>query len=109
MNSFGILATLHARPGKEVEVAAFLQAARLLVEAETGTTSWYSFRSGPETFGIFDTFETEEGRGAHINGEVARTLFARAKELFVSPPKIEAIDIISEKAHVPNADPIRLQ
>lgn len=97
MNKFGIIATLHARPGKEEEVAAFLQSAGVLVEAETGTTNWFAFQSGPGTFGIFDTFESEEGRTAHIKGEIARALFARAEELFVSPPQIEAVDIIAEK------------
>ena len=35
MNKFGILATLQARSGKELEVEAFLQSARPLVEEET--------------------------------------------------------------------------
>jgi len=32
MNRFGILATLHARPGKEAEVETFLESAAPLVE-----------------------------------------------------------------------------
>jgi len=97
MNQFGILATLQARPGKENEVASFLQSARPFVEAETGTTAWFAFKSGPETFGIFDTFETEEGRTAHVAGEVAKALFARAEELFVSTPDIKPVNILAEK------------
>ena len=89
MNKFGILATLEARPGKEAEVETFLKSAGPLVEAETGTTTWFAFKTGPRTFGIFDTFKNEEGRAAHINGEVAKALFARAEELFVTPPEIE--------------------
>jgi len=46
-NTVGLLATLEARLGKEEEIEAFLQSAGSLVEAETGTTSWYSFRIGP--------------------------------------------------------------
>ena len=97
MNKFGILATLQVRPGKEADVEGFLQSAGPLVEAETGTTTWFAFKIGPATFGIFDTFKDEEGRAAHIGGEVAKALFARAEELFVASPEIKTVDIIAEK------------
>ena len=97
MNKFGILATLRARPGKEAEVEQFLRSARPLVEAETGTTAWFAFKVGPATFGIFDTFGDEEGRSAHINGAVAKALFAKAEELFVTHPQIQTADILAEK------------
>ena len=97
MNRFGILATLQALPGREAEVEQFLRAARPLVEAETGTTAWFAFKIGPATFGIFDTFKDEVGRTAHVNGEVAKALFARAEELFATPPQIETADILAEK------------
>ena len=97
MNRLGVLATLQARPGKESEVEHFLKSAAPLVEAETGTTSWFSFRMGAAMFGIFDTFKDEAGRDAHINGEVAKALFARAEELFASPPQIQPVDILAEK------------
>ena len=97
MNKFGILATLQARPGKETEVETFLRSAGPLVEAETGTTTWFAFRVGPATFGIFDTFRNEEGRAAHVNGEVAKALFARAEELFLTSPEIKTVDILAEK------------
>lgn len=97
MNKLGILATLQARPGKEAEVETFLQSAGPMVEAETGTTTWFAFKTGPATFGIFDTFKNEEGRAAHINGEVAKALFAHAEELFATPPDIKTVDILAEK------------
>jgi quinol monooxygenase YgiN len=97
MNKFGILATLQARPGKESEVERFLQSASPLVEAETGTTTWFAFKIAPATFGIFDTFQNEEGRNAHVSGEVAKALFARAEELFVTVPGIKTVDILAEK------------
>jgi quinol monooxygenase YgiN len=97
MNRFGILATLQSRPGKEAEVEQFLQSARPLVDAETGTTAWFAFKIGPAMFGIFDTFKDEEGRNAHVTGEVAKALFARAEELFVSQPQIQMVDILAEK------------
>ena len=55
----------------------FLRSARPLVEAETGTTAWFAFKIGPATFGIFDTFKDEDGRYAHVNGEIAKALFAK--------------------------------
>ena len=75
MNKFGILATLQARPGKESEVERFLQSASPLVAAETGTTTWFAFKIAPATFGSFDTLQNEEGRNAHVSGEVAKAAF----------------------------------
>ena len=97
MNEVGLLMTLQARPGKEAEVEGFLKSALPLVEAETGTTTWFAFKLGPATFGIFDTFKDEAGRTAHVSGEVAKALFARAEELFVSAPLIQKPDILAEK------------
>jgi quinol monooxygenase YgiN len=97
MNRFGILATLQARPGKEIKVEEFLKSATPLVAAELGTTAWFAFKLGPATFGIFDAFKDEQGRSAHVNGEVAKALFARAEELFVSAPQIQMVDIVAEK------------
>jgi quinol monooxygenase YgiN len=97
MNRFGILATLQARPGKESEVESFLQSAAPLVKAEIGTTTWFAFKIGPALFGIFDTFTDQDGRAAHVNGEVAKALLARAEELFVTPPQIQPVDILAEE------------
>ncbi len=57
----------------------------------------FGFKLGPATFGIFDTFNDEQGRSAHVNGEVAKALFARAEELFVTAPQIQMVDIVAEK------------
>jgi quinol monooxygenase YgiN len=97
MNKVGILVTLQARPGKEREVEEFLSLATSLVAAEVGTTAWFAFKIGPATFGIFDTFGNEEGRRAHVNGEVAKALFGRAEELFVTHPQVQMVDIVGEK------------
>jgi quinol monooxygenase YgiN len=56
--------------------------------------------AGPETFCIFDTFNDEHERSAHVNGEVAKALFARAEELFVAAPQIQMVDIVAEKTLV---------
>lgn len=69
----------------------------VVVAAEVGTTAWFAFKIGPGTFGIFDTFNDEQGRCAHVNGEVANAFFARAEELFAAAPQIQMIDIVAEK------------
>ena len=92
-----ILARLEAKPGKEDEVARFLEGALPLVEAEPGTITWYAVRLGPSEFGIFDTFESDDGRQAHLNGKVAEALMANADELFASPPDIKPIDVLAAK------------
>ncbi|UWZ84408.1 putative quinol monooxygenase [Occallatibacter riparius] len=97
MNRFGILVTLQARPGRESDVEQFLKSALPLVEAETGTTTWFAIRIGPSMFGIFDTFKDEAGRATHLSGEVAKALLARADELFVTAPDIKTVDILAEK------------
>lgn len=97
MNKVGILVTLQARPGKELDVDQFLSLAAPLVAAEVGTTTWFAIKIGPQTYSIFDTFKNEEGRSAHVNGEVAKALFARAEELFVASPQVQMVDIVAEQ------------
>jgi quinol monooxygenase YgiN len=97
MNKVGILATLEARKGREAKVEEFLKSATPLVAAEVGTAAWFAFKIGPTTFGIFDTFNDELGRSAHVNGEAAKALFARAEELFVFAPQIQMVDVLAEK------------
>jgi quinol monooxygenase YgiN len=82
----------------EAAVEEFLKSAQPLVLQEAGTLSWYAFRIGPSTFGIFDTFSNETGRNAHVTGEIAKALFARAEELFATPPKIEMLAVLASKA-----------
>jgi quinol monooxygenase YgiN len=88
---------LEAKPGKEAEVAAFLKSGLALVQAEPATTAWFGMQMGPTTFGIFDAFPDEAGRNAHLNGQVAAALMAKASELFATPPAIVKVDILAAK------------
>jgi quinol monooxygenase YgiN len=97
MAKFAILAHMEAKPGKEEEVAAFLEGALPLVQEEPGTRTWYAVRFGHELFGIFDTFDDESARQAHLNGKVAAALMANADELFTSPPEIQQIEVLAAK------------
>ena len=93
----GLAVKLVAKPGKEGEVEAFLNSGLSLVNDEPLTTTWYAVKFNENTFGIFDTFEADEGRDAHLNGKVAEALMANAEALLAEPPKIERIDIIAAK------------
>lgn len=88
---------LIAKPGKEAEVEAFLNSGLALVNDEPLTVTWYAVRFNENTFGIFDTFEGDEGRDAHLSGAVAAALMANAAELLAEPPQIDKVDIIAAK------------
>jgi len=97
MEKFAILARVEAKPGKEKEVLAFLKSALPLAVGEAQTVKWYALQLGPSTFGIFDTFESTEGRAAHLNGQIAAALVASASELLSEEPIIEMVDLIAVK------------
>jgi quinol monooxygenase YgiN len=97
MEKFALLARVEAKPGKENEVLAFLKSALPLAEAEPGTVRWYALQLGPSTFGIFDTFESEEGRQAHLSGKIAEALMANAATLLAADPVIEKLALLAIK------------
>ena len=88
---------LEAKPGKEKEVAEFLKGGLALVNNEPATTAWFGIQMGPSTFGIFDAFPDEAGRNAHLNGQVAAALMAKASDLFSKPPSISKVDVLAAK------------
>lgn len=92
-----LLVRLEAKAGKAQEVEEFLNGGLGLVQDEPLTVTWYALKLGPSTYGIFDTFEGDEGRQAHLNGKVAEALMAKADDLFSSPPNIEQVDILAVK------------
>ena len=93
----GLLALLEAKPGKGDELAAFLEQGRALAVEEEGTVTWYAFRLSDTTYGIFDTFEGEDGRQAHLNGQIPVALGQVAADLLASEPDIRTTDIIAVK------------
>ena len=92
----GLLVRFDAVPGKEEEVARFLERALPLVNDEPATLVWHAIRLGPSTFGIFDAFPDETGREAHLNGKVAEALLGSVGEL-VQQPTIEQVDVLASK------------
>jgi quinol monooxygenase YgiN len=97
MVKLALWATFQAKPGKEGQVESFLKSAQPLAETEPGTVSWYALNLGGGRFGIFETFQDESGREAHLNGEIAKALMANAKELFAGDPQIHKIEILAAK------------
>ena len=100
MDKFALAAILRAKAGKEKEVEAFLVSAQPLAASEIGTTSWFAVRLEPGRYGIFDSFRDEQGRDAHLSGEIAKALVARASELFSEPPLIYKLDVLAAKESV---------
>jgi quinol monooxygenase YgiN len=98
MTKFALYVPLQAKPGKEKEVADFLRSAVPLVNAEAGTISWFAIQEGASSFAIFDTFDDEAGRDAHLNGQVAAALMEKAKaDLFAKAPEIHKLEILADK------------
>lgn len=88
---------LEAKLGKEAEVEGFLRQAVELADQETTTPVWFSLRLGASTFGIFDAFDDEAGRTAHLSGPIAAALMARAADLLAEAPRIERVDVLGAK------------
>jgi quinol monooxygenase YgiN len=97
MVTVSLFVRLEAKPGKEVAVAAFLDQGLQLANQETTTPLWFALRLSKSTFAIFDAFENESGRQAHLNGPIAKALMANAPELLASPPSIERADVLGAK------------
>jgi quinol monooxygenase YgiN len=97
MAKFALYAHLKAKPGMNAAVEAFLKSALPLAQAEAGTITWYAFSEDEGSYGIFDTFDTEAGRQAHLDGPIAKALMARASELLAEPPRIHKIALLADK------------
>jgi quinol monooxygenase YgiN len=97
MPKFALFVRLEAKPGKEAEVAQFLEAGLALARQETTTPLWFALRLSPSTFAIFDAFHDEAGRQQHLAGPIAEALMRVASDLLASPPAIESLDVLGLK------------
>lgn len=88
---------LKATPGKEAEAESFLSQGASLAADEPATITWYGVKLAPGMYGVFDTFDDEAGRDAHLNGAIAQALMAKAPELFSNEIKIERMEILASK------------
>jgi quinol monooxygenase YgiN len=97
MIKYALFARFEAKPGKEADVAAFLDVGLSLANREAQTPIWFALKLSDRVFGVFDAFETEAGRQAHLEGPIAQALMAKSDELFVRAPSIERIDVLGLK------------
>jgi quinol monooxygenase YgiN len=97
MSKLGLLVRLEAKAGKEKAVEELITSAVSLAVKEANTTTWYAFRINKSTFGIYDTFQHEEGRQSHLSGKIAQALMSSASELLVTAPVIEPLDVLAVK------------
>jgi quinol monooxygenase YgiN len=95
--TFGVLALLEAKAEKGADLAAFLESGRAIAAAEEGTVTWYAFKLEDSTYGIFDTFESEDARNAHLGGEIPRALAQVAPDLLAKDPEIHLVDVLAVK------------
>jgi len=96
---YALWVMLKAKPGKEADVEAFLKQGAEMSKGEPKTVSWYGVKVAPGIYGVFDTFDDEAGREAHLSGEIAKALMAKAPELFANANEltIEKMEILADK------------
>ncbi len=97
MVKVGLFVRLQAKPGKEAAISELLEKALSMANRETATLVWFALRLGPSTFAIFDAFEDDAARQAHLGGEIAAALLTQAPQLLAEEPRIERVDVLGAK------------
>jgi len=97
MAKYALYVSLKAKPGKENDVEAFLKQGAEMAKKETGTVTWYGLKEDEGRYSVFDTFNDEAGRDAHLNGPIAKALMANAATLLSEAPQIHKINILADK------------
>jgi quinol monooxygenase YgiN len=97
MAKFALYVPLKAKAGKEKNVEEFLKQGARMAGSEAGTVSWYGLKESEGHYSVFDTFDDEAGRNAHLDGEIAKALMENWSVLFEGEMKINKIEILAEK------------
>jgi quinol monooxygenase YgiN len=97
MTQHALYVELKAKVGREEELASLLTGAQALVAQEEATVAWFAIRFDMQTFAIFDVFNDEAGRQAHLDGRVAEILMARAEDLLDHALDIRRPDVLADK------------
>lgn len=63
--------------------------------------TWYAFRVSDTTYGIFDTFEDEDGRQAHLNGAIPKAPAGVAPDMLAADPDIRAVEVVASNSPAP--------
>ena len=93
----GLLVRIEAKPEYAEEIGTMLRGAQQLAEQEQGTVTWFAFRQDTTTFGVFDTFEDEQGRQAHLSGPIAAALGQIVDTKLSAAPVITSVDLLGAK------------
>ena len=97
VKNLGLLVTIEAKQGKEQAVADLLKNAVDLANQEEGTLTWYAFQIDDNHFGIFDTFNKESARQAHLHGKIADAIMKFGPDLFAKDVSIQPVRILASK------------
>lgn len=97
MSKYALYIKLEVRPEKERELEDFLKQTLPAVKEEDDTKTWYAFKAAPDLYVIFDTFTSEVGRDAHLEGKAVEALHKVAGELLVRPPEFVPVDLLAQK------------
>jgi quinol monooxygenase YgiN len=97
MVKYALYVPLESKPGKDAEVEAFLKQGGEMSRAEEGTIGWYALKMKNGSYAVFDTFEDESGRDAHMNGRIAKALMEKASELFSNKIEIHKLEVLAHK------------
>ena len=97
MEKLALYVRLKPRAGKEKEIEAFLKQGAVMAQDEPGTERWFAIVEDDGAYSVFDTFNDEAARDAHLNGEIAKALMGKADEYFTEPPHISKIKVLAEK------------
>ncbi|MXM64381.1 antibiotic biosynthesis monooxygenase [Streptomyces sp. HUCO-GS316] len=97
MNKLGLLVRIEAKPEYADQVEALLRDALQLAQQEDHTVAWFAFRQSATTFGIFDSFDDEEGRQGHLKGRIAAALMEAAPTMLSEAPDIRPVDLLAVK------------
>jgi quinol monooxygenase YgiN len=97
MSKIGLLVRIEAKPEYAGQVENLLRSAQQLADQEQGTVTWFAFRRSATVFGVFDTFEDEQGRMAHLQGQIAAALGEIAQTALASAPAISEVDLLGVK------------
>jgi len=94
--SVGLQVIIKAKQNKIDDVRKFLISAVPLVEQEPETVHWAAIEvPGTNIFGIVDSFSSEAGRNAHLQGKVAEALFANVETLLEGAPEVTQTNILA--------------
>ncbi len=97
MAKFALYVPLKPKAGKSAEVEAFLKQGAQMAQQEPGTVNWYALKEDDGRYSVFDTFDDEAGRDAHLSGEIAKALMSVWSDLFEGELQINKISILAEK------------